>query len=56
MKSVLNGDPKTIEQLIQAADQGNAEATQLIQTILQEEQKGNTQVAKAASVIKQLLN
>lgn len=56
MKSVLNGDPKTIEQLIQAADQGNAEATQLIQTILQEEQKGNTQVVKAASVIKQLLN
>lgn len=56
MKAVLNGDPKAIGQLVQAANQGNAEATQLIQTILQEEQKGNAQVAKAASVIKQLAN
>ena len=56
MKSILNGDQNAISQLIQAANQGNKEAATLIETILKEEQKGNTQVAKAASVIKQLIN
>ena len=56
MKAVLNGDQGAIGQLIQLANKGDKNATQLIQTILQEEQKGNTQVAKAASVIKQLVN
>ena len=56
MQAVLQGDPQTIGQLVQLAASGNKEATQLIQTILQEESKGNQQVAKAASVIKQLLN
>lgn len=56
MKAVLSGDQGAIGQLIQLANKGDKNATQLIQTILQEEQKGNTQVAKAASVIKQLVN
>lgn len=54
MKAVLNGDQGAIGQLIQLANQGDQNATQLIQTILQEDQKGNAQVTKAASVIKQL--
>ena len=56
MKAVLSGDQGAIGQLIQLANKGDKNATQLIQTILQEEQKGNTQVTKAASVIKQLAN
>lgn len=56
IQAILQGDPQAIEQLVQAASGGNKEATQLIQTILQEESKGNQQVAKAASIIKQLLN
>lgn len=56
MQAVLQGDSDAIGQLIQAANQGDANATKLIETILQEDQKGNQQVAKAATVIKQLLN
>lgn len=56
MQAVLQGDSDAIGQLIEAAKQGDKNADKLIQTILQEDKKGNQQVTKAASVIKQLLN
>ena len=56
MQAVLQGNSEAIGQLIEAAKQGNKDADKLIQTILQEDKKGNQQVTKAASVIKQLLN
>ena len=55
MQAILQGDPQAIAQLVEVANSGNGEAQQLIQTILQEEQKGNNNVAKAAQVIKQIL-
>ena len=56
MKSILDGDQEAISQLIQAAEQGDEKAATLIESILQAEKKGNPQVTKAASVIKQLIN
>lgn len=56
MQAVLQGDSDAIGQLIEAHKQGNKNATKLIQTILQEDERGNQQVTKAASVLKQLLN
>lgn len=56
MQAVLQGNSEAIGQLIEAAKQGDKNADKLIQTILQEDKKGNQQVTKAASVIKQLLN
>lgn len=55
MQAILQGDPETIQQLIQLANDGNKEATQIVQTILDEDKKGNQNVAKAAQVIKQLM-
>ena len=55
MQAILQGDPEAIAQLVEAANGGNGEAQQLIQTILNEEQKRNPKVAKAAQVIKQIL-
>ena len=56
MQAILQGNSEAIGQLIQAANQGDKQATQLIETILREDEKGNQQVTKAAAVIKQLLN
>lgn len=56
MQAILQGDSEAIGQLIQAANQGDKQATQLIETILKEDEKGNQQVTKAAAVIKQLLS
>lgn len=56
MQAILQGDSEAIGQLIQAANKGDKQATQLIETILKEDQKGNQQVTKAAAVIKQLLS
>lgn len=56
MQAVLQGDSEVIGQLVQAASQGDKQATQLIEVILKEDEKGNQQVTKAATVIKQLLN
>lgn len=56
MQAILQGNSEAIGQLVQAASQGDKQATQLIETILKEDEKGNQQVAKAATVIKQLLN
>jgi hypothetical protein len=56
MQAILQGNSEAIGQLVQAASQGDKQATQLIETILKEDEKGNQQVAKAAAVIKQLLN
>lgn len=55
MQAILQGDPQAIAQLVEAANGGNSEAQQLIQTILNEEEKRNPKVAKAAQVIKQIL-
>ena len=55
MQAILQGDPETIQQLMQLANNGDKQATQIVQTILDENKKGNPKVAKAAQVINQLM-
>ena len=55
MQAILQGDPDAIAKLIEAADKGDNEAGNIIKTILQEAEKGNQQLAKAAEVIKATL-
>ena len=55
MQAVLQGNPEAIQQLIQLSNNGDEQATQIIQTILDANKKGIPDVAKAAQVIQQIL-
>ena len=56
MRALLQGDPAAAQQLVQVAIQNpKSSAAQLIQNILNEEKRGNTEVGKAAQAIKQAI-
>lgn len=56
MRALLQGDPAAAQQLVQVAAQNpKSSAAKLIQDILEAEQKGNTEVSKAAQAIKQVI-
>lgn len=56
MRALLEGDPSAAQQLVQVAAQNpKSSAAKLVQDILDAEQKGNTEVSKAAQAIKQAI-
>lgn len=56
MRALLQGDPAAAQQLVQVAVQNpKSSAAKLVQDILDAEQKGNTEVSKAAQAIKQAI-
>lgn len=56
MNALLQGDPAAAQQLVQVAAQNpKSSAAQVMQTILNEDKKGNTKVSKAAQAIKQAI-
>lgn len=56
MRALLQGDPAAAQQLVQVAAQNpKSSAAKLIQDILNEEKRGNTEVGRAAQAIKQAI-